>query len=141
MLKFYFHLQNSESPIIQAALIDNIKLHETGFNSWVSYLKRITSFCNLDHLLYTTDTREITLRLARIKSDLKTTYRTTWKSERTSFGEGKLALLTDLKHNFSPSKYLSSCHNFKLRKAISKMRLSTHRYPIETGRYIGQTRE
>ena len=43
-----------------------------------------------------------------------------------------------MKINFGFEKYLSLIHNFKHRQAITKLRISAHKLPVETGRYVNE---
>ena len=47
LLKFFAHMQETTSGILLAALKVNIELSDRGFNTWVAYMKRLVSFCNL----------------------------------------------------------------------------------------------
>jgi hypothetical protein len=49
---------------------------------------------------------------------------------------GKLDLYASIKGNFEQESYLE-LKDFSSRNAISKMRISAHELPIETGRYSG----
>ena len=48
--------------------------------------------------------------------------------------QGKLQLCTSLKEHPRFENYLNLC-NEKLRQAITKLRISAHKFPIETGRF------
>ena len=50
--------------------------------------------------------------------------------------EGKLRTYCRIKTSFGSEKYLHIINNFTLRKAITKLRISSHRLKIETGRYL-----
>ena len=48
---------------------------------------------------------------------------------------GKLRVYKNLKINFGCERYLYLVQNFKYRQAVTKLRISAHRLPVETGRY------
>ena len=50
--------------------------------------------------------------------------------------EGKLRTYCRIKTSFGSEKYLHIINNFTLRRAITKLRISSHRLKIETGRYL-----
>ena len=49
--------------------------------------------------------------------------------------DSKLKLFAKIKKNFGYERYLSTILNFKERQAITKLRISAHCLPVETGRY------
>ena len=68
MVSFWSHLSNSRSPILKAALQTNADLSLVkNVNSWYTYLKRILKFLDMEHILYTTDLREINMQIRNIK--------------------------------------------------------------------------
>ena len=65
----------------------------------------------------------------------------TWNKERDrKHSKGKHQLYAEIKTKNSFEKYLD-IDNMNIRKAITKMRISSHKFPIETGRYEGKERE
>jgi hypothetical protein len=142
MIKYLFHLDSSPSVILSAALTTNIGLSRGGYNCWFKGIQRILKFCSLDYLLYTSDAREIGCQLKSLKKRFEALFLEHWKKERVNFQkDSKLELFTTLKENFGISDYLSERIIFPHRSALTKMRISAHKYPIETGRYFGITRE
>ena len=70
-----------------------------------------------------------------LKNKLQTFYTEYWKEQIQQGGNnGKLRVYKKLKVNFGFEKYLSLIHNFKHRQAITKLRISAHKLPVETGR-------
>ena len=53
----------------------------------------------------------------------------------------KLTIYKEIKHNYLFEPYLAKVVDFKKRVAVSKMRLSAHNLPIETGRYCNTPRK
>ena len=142
MVKYLFHLNNSQSPIVKAALLTNINLANTGYKTWFSHIKRILQFCDIEHLLYTCDNTEINHQIAHLKCKLNTMYKSKWEEERVvSLNDGKLSVLSSVKGSFGLSEYLNLIHIPSYRIAITKMRISAHKFPIETGRYQRTPRE
>ena len=48
---------------------------------------------------------------------------------------GKLRILKKVKKHFECEKYLLEISNFKLRQAVTKLRISAHKLTVETSRY------
>ena len=127
---------------MQAALATNIGLVEDGYRSWFKDLKRILKFCNLEHLFYTSDYREIEYQIYNIKKRLKTMFIDKWKVDKLGFNNNsKLELFTSLKEDFGCSSYLLESKIPSFSMAITRLRISAHKFPIETGRYLNTPRE
>ena len=60
MVKFWCHLIQSSSPILKEALQTNVNLDAGGKRVWFTFLRRCLSKLGIDHILYTSDTKEIT---------------------------------------------------------------------------------
>ena len=137
MIKYLFHLKKSPSPLVSAALETNIVLSTLGVNSWFKGVERILKFCNLDHLIFTCDMREIALKLNNLKKWLRNAFIDKWRKDKVELMKvnTRLELLINTKDKFEPSTYLNAIKVPAYRIALSKLRLSAHRLPIETGRY------
>ena len=70
-------------------------------------------------------------------STLKSIFLPKWCNNKILFKNTntKINLLLDLKDQFGISEYLTKSKVPKHRIVISKLRLSAHKFPIETGRY------
>jgi hypothetical protein len=82
MIKYFFHLRNSPSPLMSAALETSMNLSRLGVNSWFKGIERILKFCNLDYLIYTCDMREITCELSNLKKRLSSAFIDKWKKRQ-----------------------------------------------------------
>ena len=84
-------------------------------------------------------TIECGFTLKRVR-DMTGTYRLnksleqSWHFIKTLYQEGKLQLYTSLKEHPRFENYLN-LPNKKLCQAITKLRISAHKFPIETGRF------
>ena len=69
-------------------------------------------------------------------------YKDKWQQERAqSIQEGKLGILAKCKNKFAPSPYLESDIFASYKMALTKFRISAHRFPIEVDRYSKIPRE
>ena len=143
IVKYVFHLNKSPSNLLIAALTTNINLSRMGFNSWFKYLERTLTFCNLEYLLYSNDAREINFQIGKLNKTLKTLYVDKWKQDKSKLenSNSKLDLFLGIKESFGQSTYLMNCKVPLHRIACTKIRLSAHKFPIETGRYEQTPRE
>ena len=139
MISFWDHLANSRSPILKAALQTNANL-STLRNTWYTFLRRITRFLDMEHILYSSDVREINLRIKSITRILHQKAEANWltKHHKTqNLPRSKMDLFCKIKTEHGLSNYLESSLNFRERRALSKFRISAHNLPVETGRYKG----
>ena len=59
-----------------------------------------------------------------------------WKDQVLQNGDsGKLKEYKKLKVNVGTEKYFLEFKNFKYRQAVTRLRVSAHRFPVEIGRY------
>jgi hypothetical protein len=143
MIKYLFHLMDSPSNIVKAALNTNIWLANKGINTWFKSILRILKFCKLDHLLYTTDDKELFSQIQMLKYKLNKNFIERWTKSRSEMmdNNNRLDILLDLKDTFEISSYLKLSKLPMHRIAMTKFRISAHRLPIETGRYKQIPRE
>ena len=143
MIKYLFHLINSSSPILNAALLTSIDLANRGVNSWFRGIRRVMSFCKLDHLFYTSDFKEIEVQLNNIGRRLKLDFISKWEKDKSELNKtkNKFELLVRSKDDFNFSEYLVNIKIASHRIAVTKLRLGSHGLPIETGRYEQKPRE
>ena len=71
-----------------------------------------------------------------LNSSLRKSYLKLWEKNFKTVMEGKLRTYCKIKTSFGSEKYLYIINNFTLKRAITKLRISSHRLKIETGRYL-----
>jgi len=103
-------------------------LADLGVNSWFNIVNIIFEFGGIeaDEIEY-----------CDLTTKFKDIFIERWKLERDDFCvNGKLGVLASIKNEFVISSYLTSniCSAYK--RAIAKIRLSAHKLPIETERYM-----
>ena len=66
-----------------------------------------------------------------------------WEAERHKYLDngGKLDFYLKFKDSFDREKYLSIIKLPKIRNPVARFRMSSHKLPVETGRYKGLIRE
>ena len=70
MIKFYFHMITSPSELLTSSLATNIRLAKEGHNTWFGSLKRVLKFLNIDHIMFTSDVKEIYYQISILKKTL-----------------------------------------------------------------------
>ena len=136
IIKYYQHIYRSKSKFMQESLKVNIDLDQNGINTWYTVLKRISQFMLLD--IKTIRENKNISKL--IKDKTYHLYKNTWNEEiNKQKSNGKHQIYAEIKTQNCFEKYLD-IENMNIRKAITKMRISSHKFPIETGRYEGKER-
>ena len=140
MVKFWYHLSTSESPILKAALKINSELCAKGYKSWFFTLTRILKFLDIENITLSNQ-EEISKIINKIKSTVNSKYQHAWKNELMTHRskEGKLNFFSKIIKNHTLQDYLKDPSlPFKFRKAITNFRIGNHRLPVEVGRYYGR---
>ena len=137
IVKFWFHLSNSNSPILRNSLRVNAELHNKGCKTWYTTVKKIVDLLNIEHILYTADTRELAFQHNQIKYTVRAKFQEYWKQELNSRREGKLEFYSQYVSQFCLQDYFN-CNSLPqhLRKVITRFRIGAHKLPAETGRYF-----
>ena len=137
IIKFWSHAIQSKSPILKAALQTSVNLDAAGKRVWFTFLRRCLKFIGIDHILYTSDPREVILQVRNTKKLLHAKANSEWidkQSEIKLNGKSKLNLFANIKQSSGLSDYLSLCSNHKVRFALTKFRMSAHNLPVEVHR-------
>ena len=71
-----------------------------------------------------------------LKGNLEEQYVRFWKDQiQQQENQGKLRTFKKFKTNLNYEEYLGDISNIKHRQAVTKLRISSHRLPVESGRY------
>ena len=145
IVKFYFHLIDisKQSPMIRESLkeCENLVNINNGKLSWITTVFNLLSLADIkDVNLSSSEGINISSTLKQIESTLKSMYEKRF-FERIHNSKRLNYLYTKLQLNYSEESYLSSITYHKYRSAITRLRISAHFLPIETGRYEGTPRE
>lgn len=71
-----------------------------------------------------------------IKLKLNSFFSYFWKSQVQQCSSGKLRTYSKVKYRLNFEEYLHNICNVKCRLAVTRLRISAHRLPVETGRYV-----
>ena len=126
MMSFQKYLQDSPSPIIQETAKLPKDSHEENHYSWFTDQPKITEVLG--------ETNDFLASTVQRKSALKRILKYQWYSSRVKYSQGKLRLYTTVKERPGFETYLT-LNKPKLRQAITKLQISVHQLPIETGHY------
>ena len=104
-----------------------MELNEEGTTSWFTSIKKIGEALS-------TPTDLLTNSKLLLNKRLNESIEQSWQFKNTFYKQGKLQLYTSLKERPGFENYLN-LPNQKLHQAITKLRTSAHKFPIETGRF------
>ena len=110
MTSYWYHLSISNSPIVKAALQTNADLARKGRRCWYFYIQRCFRFLDIEHILYTSDIREVKLKLNKVKSLLTFLAISNWHStlsENCNQEGGQLNLFYSIKRDIGVSPFLA----------------------------------
>ena len=127
MIGLWNHLNQSESPLIQDTLALAKTLHNEGTTSWFTSIVKISDIIGI-HFNSLGECKNLA------DQNLRKLLNQIWYENKETYSEGKLKLYTSLKLRPGFEQYLNE-PNPKLRQAITKIRISAHKFPIETGRF------
>ena len=133
-------LQNNQ--ILSSALEVNIYLNNIGKHSWFTTVKHLLHFTkltdctpDLPHLDYSRIPHLVRMFTRNFVKTIPGTLVEKSNDKFDSSVGNKLSLNSELKNEVTFQTYLDLIKNVKTRVAVTKMRISCHLPPIESGRY------
>ena len=109
-------------------LITNKQLQKEGKPSWLTGIGIMTEIFRANDLSPLTNLGNLT------RTTLEKLLGEEWHLNHEKYNEGKLKFYTSIKERPGFENYLNM-ENPKFRQAITKFRISAHKFPIETGQY------
>ena len=134
MMKYWVRLLTTDSSLLQEAHMDNMERYKEGHTSWIQtiiYLLKVTQSEPIN-IVEISQAKNSFIKLFSDK--IRKLYVNHWMDEAATKKEGKLKFYLDLKKNFQYEKYLDMIPRDE-RKALTRLRLSSHSLPIEKMRY------
>ena len=110
-------------------------LNNSGFTTWCSHVEQMLYDCNLQHVWINQECDSKTIKL--FSSLQHRIYNNYWFNEiRNIVSNPKLRTYCTFKFEFVLEPYLLNVKDFKLRKLITRFRVSNHSLHIEKGRHM-----
>ena len=137
-LKYWHRIANfreSENKLLYNAFCENVKGNSTWFQSITKLLDMVN--VKAEHAMK----NNVKLIIRKVQMFFKEAFVNGWKQElfddsrKGNFGN-KLRSYRTYKSGFSVEHYLLKCNSMVHRKNIARLRLSSHKLHIETGRYL-----
>ena len=104
------------------------RLHEMGFATWVTKVSELVQYYKVD--VQTADSK---IFKQQCKMSVKHSFEQTWQQDLVN--STKLRTYTLIKDSFCKEPYLDLITDIRYRRALTKIRTSSHTLEIERGRY------
>ena len=109
-------------------------LNNAGFTTWVSHVENMLTEVGLYHVWESQTCDDYTVKL--LGELLYKSFENTWNVDVCNvILNPKLRTYCTFKHDFKMEPYLSSIRDFKVRKILTRFRISNHVLQIEKGRH------
>ncbi len=132
IMKYWMRISISKNSLLRQSYLVNCSNHEKGKRSWVKLVQFLLKYTNTNPHL--SSMKDIDSGIKTFKIKLQQEFHKWWKSQAVVTGSNKLDFYYKYKKCFSFEKYLD-CIPKMSRIHITRLRLSCHPFPIETGRY------
>ena len=133
IIKYYVRLHTTQSALLQNTLEDARRMNHKGKNNWLKIAHFLLKATNLDQTTSEEIREEQGKFIRRFTTELHRLHKDYWETEQQN-EEGKLRFYFQYKRTYKHEEYLQ-CLGREDRRAVSKLRLSSHGFPIEQMRY------
>ena len=141
IIKYWLKLNSNENAniILYNVFRGMVEDLSKGAVNWLSKVKYLFEYNGFADIWMYPDSVIASHFIPVLRQRLMDTYITNWREGMETCSS--LSLYRNLKTDYRPAPYLYRVLNRKYRNAIAKLRLSSHRLFIETGRYTGVPRD
>jgi hypothetical protein len=117
------------------------RLHERG-SGWIrKRFSCILEFLNILEISQNASSLSLSKFKLIVNNQIRKEFICSWfNNKEKKNSSGKLDSYIKLKSNFQYEEYLTLLNNFNFRRGITRLKISSHRLRIETGRYVGLER-
>ena len=113
--------------------LHQLSISDPGSVTWATLVRDTLYKCNLGIYWERQAISDDNFFLSLVRKRLQDNYRTEWAESVMNSTDGRI--YKHIKESFCYESYLDNIQNRALRHALTKIRLSSHRYNIETGRW------
>ena len=142
LIKYWLKLfiEKQDNCILhKVAVYQRNSVHDLGINNWSFKIKGILETAGFADVWMYPESVNINLFIPIFQVRLRDIYICKWRSDMSLCSS--LVLYKELKNSFTISEYLVMINDYKTRNMISKIRLSSHKLRIETGRHMNIERQ
>jgi len=130
LIKYWHRLVNLPEDSL---LRDAYNTVLTDNQDWINHVKDILCYHGFGHIWMKPEAYNIDYIVNQLRLRLQDTYIQKWFNSIEN--NSKLSFLSKSKECYEQETYLYDINNFEIRKAITQLRISSHKLNIETGRY------
>lgn len=133
-IKYYVSInERAHTSLAKVALL----LHKTYSSPWITFIEVMGRFLEINTDLL--NIKNIRTNIVKIKTKLYSICKMKYVQRLSEYS--KLNLYCAIKKNCERERYLNDIKNMYHRKSVTELRLSSHKLPIESGRYTKIKRE
>ena len=133
IIKYWFRIYTSQNILLQACLKTNMTLEQLNSPNWYKIVKYLQKATNTS-FVPNQNNKENDKIITHFKNNLQNYYKDWWLKTMKSEENKKLDFFFRHKKTFSFEQYLDFMPK-NLRQYITRLRTSSHAYPVETLRY------
>jgi hypothetical protein len=133
IVKYWMRLRTTKNNLLHEAYMVNCGNNVVGKKSWMKIIHFLLNYTGTTRNLPHTE-NEINEKSKTFKSKLTSRFTNWWKDQAIVTGHNKLDYYYKYKKTFQFEKYLDTIPK-GTRIYLTRLRLSCHPFPIETGRY------
>ena len=130
--KYWMRLTITTKSLLKEAYAANRINFEEGKRSWIKIVRFLTKNVNFEEPI--NSSKDIDNKIRKFKVLLKSKFQRWWNIQAVVTGKNKLDFYFKYKKQFCFEKYLDNIPK-ATRMQMTRLRLSSHPFPIETGRY------
>ena len=136
MMSFWFHILSApKDSLLYAAYQTDLYLTNNDNNiSWSASFKKILKYYGFEHMWNNQSTYNVHKSIFAFHKVVQNKFKLYWKFTISNDCK-KLRTYCKFKDVFETEPYLKDSKLFKIRRLISKFRLSNHKLEVEIGRY------
>ena len=134
IIKYWFRLSFSENKLLEASKEANLTQDHLGRQNWYKIVKFLLKATSLNDIPVANE-NEAGKIITKFKEKIKMMYRQWWLEKMMSVENRKLEFFFKYKKTFLFEKYLDALPRH-IRLYSTRLRTSSHAFPIETLRYM-----
>ena len=133
ILKYWFRVKNSDNVLLKASKEANLVQDHLGLQNWHKMIRFLLKATELQDLP-SDDVKDAGKIISLFKQKIRNMYNNWWSEQMTSIKNKKLNFFYQYKKTFKFEQYLDILPR-QVRKYMTRVRTSSHIFPIEVLRY------
>ena len=135
IVKYCFRLTYSENTLLKACKYANLAQNQSGLQNWYRMAQYLLKMTEVEDIHTVTDEKSANRAIHIFIQKIKKRYDEWWNLKMSSVENRKLDFLFQYKKTFKFEQYLDTLPRH-IRIYVTRLRTSSHNFPIETLRYV-----